>query len=295
VSVRTLLLETIIVISTAAPAADAQPVASKTQFQDGFADRVAFEAWFNSLPLGEYRAGAEYWASVRSTAHPTPCSVLGGEATKGCLAARERLNPSDARRVTEPMYRAGWSSFSIPVAQPQSLPAAPAASAPPAAAAASAPPATQPDRGSVLLSSQPAYAAWASQWEVSMDTRGQPECILGNSAPPNAVERPILSLHATKTHATIYLVGTIVSPKGAFNATFTIDGQPGGWSLPMLGELNGAEGQLPPTGPAHDLFDRMSRGQTLNIAIPDKSYDVPLLGFADHYRDFLSCVERLPR
>jgi hypothetical protein len=82
-------------------------------FQQGQADRQSWETWFNSQ-VGEYRSGAEYWASHRSLTNPGSCNSsppsTGAEWGAGCTAAQQRLAPSDARRKTEPDYRRGWNN-----------------------------------------------------------------------------------------------------------------------------------------------------------------------------------------
>ncbi len=78
-------------------------------FRQGLADRKAWEDWFAGTS-GDYRNGALYWTGQRSTPHPGSCTTLGGDATAGCLAAKVRLDASDARRKREPEYRQGWNS-----------------------------------------------------------------------------------------------------------------------------------------------------------------------------------------
>ena len=74
-------------------------------YQSGATDRQAWETWFGGLS-GDYRRGAEYWAGQRSTPKPGSCSGPGGtnkgDWTAGCVAAQQRLAPSDARRRAEP-------------------------------------------------------------------------------------------------------------------------------------------------------------------------------------------------
>jgi hypothetical protein len=79
-------------------------------FRDGAADRQAWETWFNALSSDEHE-GAFYWASQRSLSHPGNCAALGGMHTIGCQEAKARLSPSDARRKSEPDYKAGWNSI----------------------------------------------------------------------------------------------------------------------------------------------------------------------------------------
>jgi hypothetical protein len=93
-----------------APSSSPAPAehAAKGPFEQGIADREAWESWFAGLN-GDYRRGASYWSGQRSLAHPGPCKALGGEATAGCEAAKLRLDPSDARRKTDRDYRFGWN------------------------------------------------------------------------------------------------------------------------------------------------------------------------------------------
>jgi hypothetical protein len=94
-----------------APApAPTNTVSTKTAFEQGVVDRQGWEDWF-AATTGDYRTGAVYWAAQRSLPHPGSCATLGGDATSGCTAAQARLSPTDARRKTEPDYRAGWNSL----------------------------------------------------------------------------------------------------------------------------------------------------------------------------------------
>jgi len=90
-----------------------QPVASGA-FGEGLTDRRAWETWFAGL-AGSFKEGAEYWSAQRSIAKPGSCyGPTGqnlGDWTAGCLAAKQTLNPSDARWKSEPDYRAGWNSY----------------------------------------------------------------------------------------------------------------------------------------------------------------------------------------
>jgi hypothetical protein len=84
-------------------------------FRQGFADRQAWESWFAGLSGGAYRDGAHYWSAQRSLAQPGPCFMPDGSArdewTAGCVAAKQRLDPTDVRRRGEPEYRSGWNSY----------------------------------------------------------------------------------------------------------------------------------------------------------------------------------------
>lgn len=82
-------------------------------FDQGRADRVAYEAWFNGVQ-GEARAGAESWAGRRSLRTPGNCEPPAGQSSQwsaGCTTARQKLAAFDARRKTEPDYRRGWNSL----------------------------------------------------------------------------------------------------------------------------------------------------------------------------------------
>ncbi len=94
-----------IVMTAAASAADA------SAFDEGHADHVAFEAWFNSIS-GPFRDGAAFWAAHRSDPNPPSCAGSGNNAAfaMGCLQAAQRLGRSDDRRRSEPAYKAGWNS-----------------------------------------------------------------------------------------------------------------------------------------------------------------------------------------
>jgi len=93
----------------------AGPEQRSTAYQQGAADRAAWEGWFGGLS-GPYRDGAEYWAGQRSLPRPGSCyGPVGqtlGDWTAGCLSAKRMLTPWDIRRKAEPEYRAGWNSYS---------------------------------------------------------------------------------------------------------------------------------------------------------------------------------------
>jgi uncharacterized protein len=97
---------------------------SSPTFQQGQADHESLEIWFSSQ-VGDYRAGAEYWASHRSLRNPQPCDAappsMGAEWTAGCTAAQQRLAGPEARRKKEPEYRLGWNNWG-PETTPQSPP-----------------------------------------------------------------------------------------------------------------------------------------------------------------------------
>lgn len=82
-------------------------------FDQGRADRMAYEAWFAGLQ-GDERAGAVSWAERRSLRMPGTCNASQGQSSQwsmGCGAARKMLARSDARRKAEPDYRRGWNSL----------------------------------------------------------------------------------------------------------------------------------------------------------------------------------------
>lgn len=81
-------------------------------YDQGRADRVAYEAWFSGLQ-GDIRAGAESWAGRRSLRSPGNCEAAAGQSplwSTGCSMARQKLAPLDGRRKAEPDYRRGWNS-----------------------------------------------------------------------------------------------------------------------------------------------------------------------------------------
>jgi hypothetical protein len=89
-----------------------------TSFADGRSDRIVLQQWADSL-TGQYKAGAEWWASVRSTPHPTRCEdqvnmnpTWNAAWVQGCVDARVKFTPYDARRNAEPDYKAGWNQAS---------------------------------------------------------------------------------------------------------------------------------------------------------------------------------------
>lgn len=110
-----------------APAASAAPVARAPEpapapapapnpsFARGLADRTHYEQWFATLS-GDVRAGAAYWAENRSLTHrgqTVSCSPAGASAAwaRGCLWARQALDPTDAARLADPEYRRGWNAY----------------------------------------------------------------------------------------------------------------------------------------------------------------------------------------
>jgi hypothetical protein len=92
------------------PPAPAAPPVATTVYEQGRTDRLAWETWFNSLS-GDYKEGARYWSGQRSLPHPGPCTSPTKDFEDGCQAAQVKLSSADARRKSEPDYRAGWNSL----------------------------------------------------------------------------------------------------------------------------------------------------------------------------------------
>jgi len=70
--------------------------------------------WFHTL-TGDYRDGADYWSIQRSLLTPGSCSsqrYRGQDFVYGCVAAKQRLDPTNIRRNTEPGYKAGRNAYS---------------------------------------------------------------------------------------------------------------------------------------------------------------------------------------
>jgi hypothetical protein len=94
-----------------APSVPSVPLANlPPMFQKGLADRTAWEQWFQSLLFGEYRDGAEYWAGQRSLSPPGTC-YGSGDFNERCVEAKERLDPTDRLRKSNPDYKLGWNAY----------------------------------------------------------------------------------------------------------------------------------------------------------------------------------------
>jgi hypothetical protein len=141
--------------------ASAQVTPASPAFAQGAADRQGWEDWFNGLPAGQYRNGALFWSGQRSLRNPAGCYAQGGrdlgDWSAGCVAAQQRLTPSDARRKSEPDYRLGWNA---------PLPGTPVALAPPLIAPQQAPAHFEPSKPSnapttVSASSNDIIAQWS--------------------------------------------------------------------------------------------------------------------------------------
>jgi hypothetical protein len=99
---------------------DVRPIPTPTSYEQGLADRTAWEQWFASLS-GDYQGGAYWWAGQRSSSNPGTCNILGAtpQFAMACEAAKARLTPSDMKSKSSPEYKRGWNEYSGPVVQPQ--------------------------------------------------------------------------------------------------------------------------------------------------------------------------------
>lgn len=96
------------------PMSSAQQAASATQaYSEGRRDRVAWEAWFDSLPAGSAKDGALFWVGERNRANPGSCEAVDQPRawSEGCHAAQAKLALVDIRRRTEANYWWGWNSL----------------------------------------------------------------------------------------------------------------------------------------------------------------------------------------
>lgn len=95
------------------PAQPAPSGAPSSPYEQGAADRRAWELWFDGL-RGVYREGAFFWSGQRSLPKPAACAQPNQpdpDFEAGCEAAKKMLAPSDVRRKGEPDYRRGWNSI----------------------------------------------------------------------------------------------------------------------------------------------------------------------------------------
>jgi hypothetical protein len=95
-----------------AAAPPAAPTPDSAAFKTGLADGRAYRAWAENL-VGAYRAGSDYWASVRSTDKAKlGCTEVGVTPafTAGCQEAARRLAVFDHNRLSDPEYREGWNA-----------------------------------------------------------------------------------------------------------------------------------------------------------------------------------------
>ena len=96
----------------AASAGTVSPAGASPIFLAGRRARMEYETWFNSVS-GDVRAGAEWWAGVRSRAQRSRLTCETGTPlwVVGCKQAQTALSRSDNRRRAEPDFRAGWNSL----------------------------------------------------------------------------------------------------------------------------------------------------------------------------------------
>jgi tetratricopeptide (TPR) repeat protein len=104
-------------------------------YELGMEDWDRLRDWFGSQ-TGDRRAGADYWATNRSSGGQRSCSeaaqsyTLGDRSAfaAGCADAKSRLDPIDAKRLNDPSYRAGFNDkarqvpIEPPVPAPQAVP-----------------------------------------------------------------------------------------------------------------------------------------------------------------------------
>jgi hypothetical protein len=94
----------------ATPAAGSAMPEHSLAYDQGRQARIDFENWVNGIAEGEYKDGALWWSAHRSDKPPPNCNGPA-EWRSGCLSARARLAPSDARRNTERDFWYGWNSL----------------------------------------------------------------------------------------------------------------------------------------------------------------------------------------
>ena len=82
-----------------------------TPYEDGVANRYAWETWSRTLN-GDAAEGAQFWAAQRSLTNPQPCTDPSKSIQwrEGCWEALQRLAVPDIRRRAEPDYRRGWNA-----------------------------------------------------------------------------------------------------------------------------------------------------------------------------------------
>ena len=99
--------------SAAASASPAAPAPVSAAYKTGLADGQAYLVWANSL-TGDYKAGSDYWASIRSKPEKAKlgCGETGVTAdfTASCRETASRLAVFDKHRLSDPDYRAGWNA-----------------------------------------------------------------------------------------------------------------------------------------------------------------------------------------
>ncbi|WP_426955516.1 hypothetical protein [Muricoccus radiodurans] len=92
----------------ALPSPPAKPSGTGGAFAQGRADWAVTQDWVQGQS-GSLRAGIESWVRRRSMRNPGGCENLDPDFARGCAEARRRFAPIDARRMTDPEYRRGFS------------------------------------------------------------------------------------------------------------------------------------------------------------------------------------------
>jgi hypothetical protein len=91
--------------------ADQPTTGTSVSFDQGLADRRAYEAWFGGLNA-DAKQGALFWATNRNrAAQGVGCDGPNLSWSETCRQAQVRLGAADRRRRAEPEYRAGWNSY----------------------------------------------------------------------------------------------------------------------------------------------------------------------------------------
>jgi hypothetical protein len=98
------------------PSAGVNAAQPTDAYSQGETDWRSLQAWFASQS-GDRLAGANFWATSRSVAGHKSCSetatdFAGDKAAfaSGCLDAKARLDPIDAKRLSDPEYRAAFNN-----------------------------------------------------------------------------------------------------------------------------------------------------------------------------------------
>jgi len=84
-------------------------VARSADWQTGAKDMMDWTAWLNAQ-VPEERAGADWWAGVRSQAGRS-CNTGSAAFKTGCANAKARLARIDGLRKSNEEYRLGWSGL----------------------------------------------------------------------------------------------------------------------------------------------------------------------------------------
>jgi hypothetical protein len=105
---------------TLVPSTTAEPP-TETPYAEGIAAWSALRIWVTGA-TGDRRAGIDYWAANRHVHGHLTCATKAAEYssdpharaafTEGCLQAKQRLEPIDARRKEDADYRSGFKDES---------------------------------------------------------------------------------------------------------------------------------------------------------------------------------------